>query len=219
MDDVIAYNDRVAEHVPQLAKVFQAHRVADIKLKPKKSLLFHKEIDYLGHRLSEQGVGMIPGYIERIRDWPSPKTVAELNSLLGFFGYYRSFIRCYAEMTADMNSQKKLKTLSWTEEMEKELQALKQEFEDAPIRAVPVFDSDQPFQLTTDYSLKAVSAILSQVQDGQEMLIAAMGRKTMDAERRYPPGRGKRRRLFLESRGITTSCRIKSLLSTRIHQH
>ena len=127
MDDVIAYNDRVAEHVPQLAKVFQAHRVADIKLKPKKSLLFHKEIDYLGHRLSEQGVGMIPGYIERIRDWPSPKTVAELNSLLGFFGYYRSFIRCYAEMTADMNSQKKLKTLSWSEEMEKELRALKQE--------------------------------------------------------------------------------------------
>ena len=162
---------------------------------------------------------MIPGYIERIWDWPSPKTVAELNSLLGFFGYYRSFIRCYAEMTADMNSQKKLKTLSRTEEMEKELRALKQEFEDAPIRAVPVFDSDQPFQLTTDYSLKAVSAILSQVQDGQEMLIAAMGRKTMDAERRYPPGRGKRRRLFLESRGITTSCRIKSLLSTRIHQH
>ena len=49
LDDVITYNDKVAAHVPQRAKVFEVHRVADIKLKPKKSLLFRKEIDYLGH--------------------------------------------------------------------------------------------------------------------------------------------------------------------------
>ncbi|MCP3662515.1 MAG: hypothetical protein GY696_08485 [Gammaproteobacteria bacterium] len=51
----------------------------------KKSLLFRKEINYLGQGLSSAGEGMIPGYVERIRDWPRPKTVAELNSLLGFF--------------------------------------------------------------------------------------------------------------------------------------
>ncbi|MCP3662514.1 MAG: hypothetical protein GY696_08480 [Gammaproteobacteria bacterium] len=76
-----------------------------------------------------------------------------------------------------MNAQKKLKQLNRTEEMEKELRALKQEFEDAPIQVVP-------FQLTTDFSMKAISAILSQVQDGQERLIAAMGRETTDTKHR-----------------------------------
>ncbi len=108
---------------------------------------------------------MIPSYVDRIRDWPNPKSVADLTSMLGFFGYYRSFITTFAARTADMNSQQRAKKLEWTPEMKVELQALKEEFEGAPIRAVPRFDSEEPFQLTTDFSMKAISAILSQKQD------------------------------------------------------
>ena len=46
------------------------------------------------------------------------------------------------------------------------------------------------FQLTTDYSSRAISAILSQCQDGKERLIAAVGRKTTDPETRYPSWKG-----------------------------
>jgi deoxyuridine 5'-triphosphate nucleotidohydrolase len=190
LDDVISYNKEVAAHVPQMREVFTAHRTAGIKLKAKKTQLFQRRIQYLGHLLSEEGIGMVPEYTQRIRGWPSPKTVAELNSMLGFLGYYRLFIPEYAERTADMNSQKKAVKLNWTPNMEREFEQLKAEFERAPIRAVPDFESDEPFHLTTDYSGKAVSAILSQVQGGKERLIAAMGRKTTDAEKRYPSWKG-----------------------------
>ncbi|MCP3663597.1 MAG: hypothetical protein GY696_14085 [Gammaproteobacteria bacterium] len=53
------------------------------------------------------------------------------------------------------------------------------------------FDIEEPFQLTTDFSSKAISAILSQVQDGQERLIAAVGRKTTAAEKNYASYKGK----------------------------
>ncbi|MCP3666293.1 MAG: hypothetical protein GY696_27965, partial [Gammaproteobacteria bacterium] len=57
-------------------------------------------------------------------------------------------------------------------------------------RVPPLFDLEEPFQLTTDFSSKAISAILSQVQDGQERLIVAVGRKTTTAERNYASYKG-----------------------------
>ena len=84
-DDVISYNLKVADHVPQMRQVFEAHRTTGIKLKAKKSKLFQKRIQYLGHMLSQDGIGMVPEYVERINNWPPPGTVAELNSVLGLF--------------------------------------------------------------------------------------------------------------------------------------
>ena len=89
-------------------------------------------------------------------------------------------------MTAEMNAQKTLKVLEWTEDMTAKLAQLKEKFAVTPIR----FDIDEPFQLTTDFSIKAISAILSQVQDGQERLIAAVGRKNTTAEKNYPSYKG-----------------------------
>ena len=64
-------------------------------------------------------------------------------------------------MTAEMNAKKTLKVLEWTEDMTAKLAQLKEKFAAAPIRAPPRFDIDGPFQLTTDFSIKAISAILS----------------------------------------------------------
>ena len=57
-----------------------------------------------------------------------------------------------------MNSQKKSTKLEWTPEMDQQFQQLKEKFKTAPIHAVPDFDSEQPFELTTDYLGRAISA-------------------------------------------------------------
>ena len=89
-----------------------------------------------------------------------------------------------------MNAQKTAKVLEWTEEMSPKLTQLKEKFAAAPIRSLPRFNIEEPYQLTTDFSSKAISAILSQVQDGQERLIAAVGRKTRTAEKNYATYKG-----------------------------
>ena len=190
LDDVLVYSQELNSHVDRLREVFEAHRAAGIKLKPKKTRLFQESCEYLGHQLSASGIGMVDNYIQRILDWPAPKTVKEMNSMLGFFSYYRSFIPAFSEYTYEMNAEKKKKKLEWTETMAKNLEKLKEAFKTASIRSVPKFDLPEIFQLTTDYSGKAISAILSQVQDGKERLIAACGRKTTDAESRYASWKG-----------------------------
>ena len=93
---------------------------------------------------------MQANYIERIVEWPVPQTPKELNTLLGFLGYYRRFIPEFSLLTAKMNAQKTAKKLEWTEDMSDKLVKLKQKFSTAPVRATTRFDLDEPFQLTTD---------------------------------------------------------------------
>ena len=179
------------EHVEQLERVLEAHQRAGIMVNPAKTQLFQTKVQYLGHQLSEQGIEMVPEYIDKIMKWPSPKTVTELNSALGFFSYYRSYLPDFSSLTAAMSKEKKKKTLEWTQEMEDNFKELKRRFAKAPIRSVPDYSKDSEcFRLTTDYSGQAISAILSQYQDGQERLICAAGRKTTSPESRYSSWKG-----------------------------
>ncbi|MCP3663128.1 MAG: RNA-directed DNA polymerase [Gammaproteobacteria bacterium] len=92
LDDILLYHNGMQEHLDRLAQVFQAYGEGGIRLKPSKTQLFREEIDYLGHTLSREGVALQADYIAHIMDWPAPQNSKEINTLLGFLGYYRRFI-------------------------------------------------------------------------------------------------------------------------------
>ena len=190
LDDIIMFTPTLDLHVEELERVLAMHEQAGIKLNARKTHLFKEEVDYLGFRIYKDGVKMKESYIEKILQWPSPKSTKEMRSFLGFCGYYRSFIRGYSRLTNEMNAQRSSKKFEWTEQMEKNFKKLKKKFQAMPIRSFPRFDIEDPFQMTTDWSRDNVSAILSQVQDGQERLIAVFGRKTTKGERNYAPWKG-----------------------------
>ena len=75
-------------------------------------------MEYLGHVVSKHGTKMKETFIKKVVDWPTPNTVKELNTFLGFTGYYRSYIKDYSRLTNEMNSQKENEKLEWTEIME-----------------------------------------------------------------------------------------------------
>ena len=45
-----------------------------------------------GYIVSEEGVETEPEKIEKVRNWPIPSTPEEVRRLIGFAGYYRTFI-------------------------------------------------------------------------------------------------------------------------------
>ena len=91
--------------------------------------------------LSKEGISMVDSYVDQIMEWPIPTNIKELNTLPGFFSYYRSFIPGFADLTATMCSQRREKQLDWTPEMTVNLNKLKGEFQKQPVRATPRFDS------------------------------------------------------------------------------
>ena len=77
----------------RLEAVFQKLAAAGFKLKPSKCHFFKEEIEYLGHVVSGEGISTNPKTVEAVTKWPTPQTVYDGRSFLGFVGYYRRFIK------------------------------------------------------------------------------------------------------------------------------
>ena len=83
------------EHIERLRGVFEKLSAAGLRLKPNKCEFFKSRIAYLGHIVSKDGIETDPMKITAIKEWPLPKTVTEVQSLLGFMNYYHEFIPKY----------------------------------------------------------------------------------------------------------------------------
>ena len=219
LDDVIVHTSTTQHHLEELRSTLQIHREGGIRLRPQKTHLFQSEADYLGFRVTKDGIKMRDDYVEKITNWPVPKTPKELGSFLGFCGYYRTFIKDYSRLTGEMDGQKRKKTLDWTEEMDNNFKTLKELFNRRPIRAYPEFhEGAAPFEVRPDFCGKNVGAVLEQVQDGQLRFIAAIGRKTTQGESNYPPTKGELCGIIYALRKWEHILRFKPFLLFTDHQ-
>ena len=83
MDDVIACSATWEAHLKLLEDMFRALQTAGLTLKPDKIHFGPKEVQYLGHVLSADGIRMGKDRIKAIIDLKTPTTIKELRSVLG----------------------------------------------------------------------------------------------------------------------------------------
>ena len=114
---------------------------------------------------------MIPSYVDKILSWTLPHTGKDLKSFLGFTGYYRSFIKEYSDLTAEMNKAKLDRVVNWTEPMKAKFEILKQKFQTGPVRGYQDYKNPEPFIVDTDFSATNMAAVLSQKQEGKEVFL------------------------------------------------
>ena len=196
LDDIIIFSDTKEEHLKRLKEaVFQKLCAAGLKLKPTKCFFFREEIEYLGHVVSGKGISTNPKKNEAVSKWPTPKTVYDVRSFLGFVGYYRRFIKNFSRITKPIrevitgleNQSKRTakKTyIEWTDAADAAFEHLKTMCVSTPILAYP--DYLLPFTLHTDSSTDGLGAVWYQKQDGKLRVIAYASRSVSKAESNYP---------------------------------
>ena len=195
LDDIIIFSDTKEEHLKRLEAVFQKLCAAGLKLKPSKCFFFREEIEYLGHVVSGKGISANPKKVEAVAKWPTPKTVYDIRSFLGFVGYYRRFIKNFSKITKPIrevitgleNQSKRAakKTyIEWTDAADTAFEHLKAMCVSTPILVYP--DYQLPFTLHTDSSTDGLGAVLYQKQDGKLRVIAYASRSVSKAESNYP---------------------------------
>ena len=190
LDNVIIFSSTPEEHIQHLRGVLQKLRAAGLKLKPSKCEFFKDRISYLGHIVSKNGVETDPKKVKVIQDWPILETVYDVRSFLGFMNYYRKFLFRYSRIVKPLNklisgenSKKKKGPVKWEEKHQEAFEKLKQLCTEAPILAY--VDYKKPFRVYTDASEIGLGAVISQVQNEIEHVIAYASRSLNKAERRY----------------------------------
>ena len=191
LDDILVFSSSFEEHLVRLDEVFRRLIEAGLKLKGNKCQLFRNNVAYLGHIVSSKGIACDPGKVDRIRNWPTPRSREELASFLGLASYYRAFIPEFSKLASPLYSLRNtggktvIKPFEWTSEAESAFTMLKQVLTEAPILAYPRYDRD--FVLEIDASLQGLGACLSQADDEDHLHpIAFASRGLRGAERNYP---------------------------------
>jgi len=178
LDDIIVFSRTVEEHLERLVRVLGRLRSAGLKLKPEKCSLLQRSVSFLGHVVSGDGIATDPEKIKTVTEWPVPTSVKEVRSFLGLAGYYRRFVKGYANIAAPLHAlTKKDQPFIWTEETQRAFEMLRDALTLPPVLAMPNDTGD--FVLDTDACDQTIGAVLSQVQDGVERVIAYASR-TLD---------------------------------------
>lgn len=94
-DDILVYSKTWDGHLMHLRTTMGILAAHEFFIKPSKCAFGQKEVEYLGHIITCEGVRVDPKKIEAMVRWPIPKNVTALRGFLGLTGYYRKFARDY----------------------------------------------------------------------------------------------------------------------------
>jgi hypothetical protein len=194
LDDILIFSQTEEQHMEILRLVLDRLRKHHLQCRFDKCTFAVTEVEYLGFRLSHQGVRMCPKKVQIVKDWPDqPKTKTDIRAFLGIVNYLKRFCKGLSQHSAilsDWSGEKS--TCPWTPAHKEALNTIKTLLCSEEVMACPKVDPETknyfPFTVITDASEIAVGAILLQ-QQGPSIedtkVIGYSSSKFKHAERNY----------------------------------
>jgi hypothetical protein len=136
IDDILVYSKSEEEHAEYLRVVLTRLRDRQLYAKFSKCEFWLREVQFLGHVLSVEGVAVDPGKVKDILNWKPPISVHEVQSFLGMAGYYRRFIPDFSKVAKPITELLKNQTkFIWSSECVKAFRILKKSLTTALVLA------------------------------------------------------------------------------------
>ena len=159
-DDILVYSSSEKLHQQHLDEVLQLLQKHQLYANRKKCQFGCKQIEYLGHVISAEGVAADEKKIKAMVDWKIPRNVKALRGFLGLNGYYRKFVKGYGHIAKPLTVQLKKDQFTWSEEETQAFENLKEAITTVPVLAMPDFDA--LFEVESDDSAIGLGAVLMQ---------------------------------------------------------
>ncbi|XP_071679994.1 uncharacterized protein [Lolium perenne] len=181
IDDILIYSKSEEEHEKHLRLILEKLQEHQLYAKFSKCEFWLREVGFLGHIISKEGIAVDPSKVAEVTEWEPPKNVGEIRSFLGLAGYYRRFIENFSKIVKPMTELlKKEKKFAWTEACEAIFQELKKRLVSAPILCLPALEKE--FQVYCDASHPGLGSVL--MQEGK--VAAYASRQLKKHEINYP---------------------------------
>jgi hypothetical protein len=107
MDDLVVYSTSFSEHLTHLQEVLARLERAGFTLNRDKIHLAQKEISFLGHSFSAEGIRVLPERVEAINNFPPPRNLKAVRRFLGMAGFYGSFIEGFSRIAEPLHALKR----------------------------------------------------------------------------------------------------------------
>ncbi|XP_062208927.1 uncharacterized mitochondrial protein AtMg00860-like [Phragmites australis] len=180
-DDILIYSKTEKEYSKYLRVALGRLQDHQLYAKFSKCESWLKEVAFLGHVLSENGVAVDPSKVQDVLSWVQPKSVTDIRSFLRLVGYYCMFIENFFKITKPMTELlKKNVKFEWFEECEVAFQTLKYHLTTTPILAQS--NVHNSFDIYCDASCFGLSYVL--IQEG--CVVAYASRQLKSYEENYP---------------------------------
>jgi hypothetical protein len=138
IDDILVYSKNEDEHTEHLHIMLQRLRDHRLYAKLSKCDFWLREIKFLGHTISQDGISVDPEKVQEVMDWKPPTIVRQIRSFLGLAGYYRRFIPDFSRIAKPMTELlKKGVKYDWRQKCEDAFHTLRQHLTTAPVLAQP----------------------------------------------------------------------------------
>ncbi|XP_033725232.1 uncharacterized protein K02A2.6-like [Pecten maximus] len=185
MDDVIVHGSSQDEHDQRLREAVRVLSESGMTLNSDKCEFNMSKLVFMGHVLSEKGIGPSEVKVKAVLDAREPTTASEVRSFLGLVNYSARFIPDLATISAPLRKlTKKDEEFVWGAEQQVAFNVLKKCL--AQAETLGYFDKNAKTQVITDASPVGLGAVLVQEsQSGESRVICYASRSLSDTEKRY----------------------------------
>jgi transposase InsO family protein len=170
IDDCLVHSrGTLDEHISCVERLLERFAEWGVSLKPAKCKLFLQEVEFLGHRVTRNGIRMQQDKVKAILDMPPPDTPQKLSAFLGLVGYYRKYVKGFAALAKPLFdktrgvTKRRYPACTPAELNEREaaaFTAIKKQIARDPILGFP--DWTLPFEIHTDACEYGLGATLVQ---------------------------------------------------------
>ena len=168
IDDILVYSKDAQEHENHLRIVLQTLRENQLFAKLSKCDFWLKEVSFLGHIVSAEGIRVDPVTIEAIVNWHPPRNVTEVRSFLGLAGYYRRFVPGFSVIASSLTRLlRKGVKFEWDDKCQSSFKILKEILVKALVLILPT--SGRDYTVYSDASRIGLGCVL--MQDGKVVLM------------------------------------------------
>lgn len=188
IDEIIIMSNTWEERLQRINMILKIFINMNMKISLKKCIFGFHQIKALGHVVSCIAIGIDQKKVAAVLQKTTPTNKKEIQSFLGFAGYYRQNNDRFAEIARPLTELCKLEVVfEMTHQRLEAYNLLVKKLTTAPLLLFP--DWQLPFKLYVDVSMTGLGASLHQVQviDGikKEGPIVFISKQLKDSEGRY----------------------------------
>ncbi|KAI5954409.1 hypothetical protein KGF54_002184 [Candida jiufengensis] len=186
LDDLLIFDHNRSEHMKHIRQVFSVLKQYGFVAKPSKCLFFMKQVNFLGHIISANGIKTSDSKIQALINWELPKTNKGMQSFVGFVSYYRKFVLNFSKIIRPLILCGLGKLRTNRPEVKLAFETIKQKLINAPILKSP--RNGATYVITADASQFAVGAVIEILNDSGKVdgTVAYYSKSISKFEMNYP---------------------------------